>query len=129
MEIVNCYCGAANSFQECCEPFIKGFQNPPTAQALMRSRYSAYATQEVNYLMMTTHVSQRKYLSREEILLWAKNNSWLKLEILDATDNTVEFKAYYLNASLQTIVHYEKSIFKFENGSWYYVDGTFYDLD
>jgi SEC-C motif-containing protein len=124
---LHCFCGSDVPFQNCCEPYIKGFQKVPTAKALMQSRYSAYATQEVDYLMMTTHISQRKFHSKQEILLWAKNNSWLKLEILAETYNTVEFKAYYLNVSLQTIVHHEKSTFKLENGNWFYVDGIFYE--
>ncbi|MFV5699739.1 YchJ family protein [Flavobacterium sp. ZT3R17] len=122
-----CYCGSQKNFQECCEPIIKGIQKTSTAESLMRSRYSAYATHEVNYLLATTHVSERKYYSKTEILKWATSNQWLQLEIINTTANTVEFKAYFLDSKLQKQIHHELSTFKLENGSWFYVDGKFFN--
>ena len=120
-----CFCGSAISFQNCCEKYINGTQKAPTALALMKSRYSAYATHQVDYLLDTTHSSQRKYYSKDDILNWATANQWQKLEIIAATENTVEFKAYFLDANKQSHIHHEFSTFKKENGSWFYVDGTF----
>jgi len=122
----NCYCGNSIPFAECCEIFIKESEKAPTAEKLMRSRYSAYATQAVDYLMETTHVSKRKYHSKEDILIWSKSNQWIKLEILNSSENTVEFKAYYIDSDLKAQVHHEKSTFKNDNGLWFYVDGEFY---
>lgn len=39
-----CYCNSQKEFKDCCEPYIKGLEKAPTAEALIRSRYSAYAT-------------------------------------------------------------------------------------
>jgi len=122
----NCYCGNVKPFAECCEIFIKEIEKAPTAEKLMRSRYSAYATQAVDYLVNTTHVSKRKYHSKEDILDWSKSNQWIKLEILNSSENTVEFKAYYIDSELKAQVHHEKSTFKNDNGLWFYVDGEFY---
>jgi SEC-C motif-containing protein len=61
----------------------------------MRSRYSAYARQESDYLVATTHPYEEEYHSKEDILAWARSNDWQKLEVLKSTDNTVEFKAYF----------------------------------
>jgi SEC-C motif-containing protein len=121
-----CYCGLEKIFQDCCEPIIKGIQKAPTAESLMRSRYSAYATHQADYLLESTHISERKYYSRSEILLWATSNQWLKLEILKSTETIVEFKAYFLDSKLQKQIHHELSTFKLENGSWFYVDGKFF---
>ena len=121
-----CYCGLEKTFQHCCEPIIKGIQKAPTAESLMRSRYSAYATHQVDYLLESTHISERKYYSRSEILLWATCNQWLQLEILKYTETTVEFKAYFLDSKLQKQIHHEFSTFKLKNGSWFYVDGKFF---
>ena len=121
-----CYCGSDKNFQDCCEPIIKGIQKAPTAESLMRSRYSAYATHQADYLLESTHISERKYYSRSEILLWATSNKWLQLEILKYTETTVEFKAYFLDSRLQKQIHHELSTFKLENGSWFYVDGQFF---
>ena len=70
------------SFQDCCEPYIKGIDNAPTAEKLMRSRYSAFASGAADYLANTTHISKRRLLQQKEILAWSKANKWLKLEVL-----------------------------------------------
>lgn len=121
----NCYCGNSFPFQDCCEPYIKGIDNAPTAEKLMRSRYSAFATGAADYLVNTTHISKRRYHNKKEILAWSKANKWLKLEVLASTETTVTFKAYYLDENLKAQVHYEHSTFKFENNKWFYVDGEF----
>lgn len=122
----NCYCGNPIPFSDCCEPYIKGIKAAPTAETLMRSRYSAYAVHAIEYLLKTTHISQRKYHSKKGIEQWAVSNQWVKLEVLQATEKTVEFKAYFLDDQLQPQVHHEKSTFKQQNGHWFYVDGKFY---
>ena len=121
----NCFCGSDKSFESCCNLYISGAAKAPTALALMKSRYSAYAAHQADYLLATTHSSERKYYSREEILKWAAANKWQKLEIISATENTVEFKAYFIDQNNVNQVHYEFSAFKQENGSWFYVDGKF----
>lgn len=120
-----CFCGSDIAFESCCHRYISGAQKAPTALALMKSRYSAYATHQADYLLATTHRSERKYYSRADILQWATANKWQKLEILSSTENTVEFKAYFLDQNNTNQVHYEFSTFKQEDGSWYYVDGKF----
>lgn len=120
-----CFCGSSIPFKDCCQKYIDGTQKVPTALVLMKSRYSAYATHNADYLWNTTHSSQRKYYSKEAILHWARANEWQKLEIISATENTVEFKAYFLDEYKINQVHHEFSTFKQENGSWFYVDGKF----
>ena len=121
-----CYCGSSNSYKECCEKFINSSQNASTAEALMRSRYSAYATQAVDYLIATTAVLQRKLLIKSDILEWSQSNKWNKLEIIEATENTVEFKAYYTDSNNLSYIHHEKSTFIIEDEKWCYVGGEFY---
>jgi SEC-C motif-containing protein len=121
----NCYCGNSISFKDCCEPFIKGTTNAPTAEKLMRSRYTAFATGATDYLVNTTYVSVRKFHNKSEILARSQSNQWLRLEILAATETTVTFNAYYLDENLKAQIHYEHSTFKLENGKWFYVDGEY----
>jgi len=125
MESKKCFCDTGLLFEDCCGLYLQNNQKVPTALALMRSRYSAYATHNGDYLLKTTHISERKYYSKAEILKWATANTWQKLEILSFTENTVEFKAYFLDSNQKLQVHYEFSTFKFENDAWYYVDGKF----
>ena len=123
----NCYCGSNSSFVNCCQPYIKGIQKVPTAEALMRSRYSAYATGAADYLVATTHISTRKFHKKSDILEWSKSNQWIKLEVLTSTKTTVKFKAYYLDYQLKAQIHEEFSTFVLENGSWFYVEGAIID--
>ncbi len=124
----SCYCGSAISFEKCCEPILVGNQKAVTAEVLMRSRYSAYATHNADYLVATTHSSTRATHSKNEILYWATSNQWQRLEIIRVTTNTVEFKAFYFNPNKELQVHHEHSRFVEENGEWMYVDGDYFEL-
>ena len=125
MENKKCFCDTGLLFNECCGLYLDNNQKAPSVLALMRSRYSAYATHNAEYLLNTTYISERKYYSKAEILKWATSNKWQKLEILSFSENTVEFKAYFLDANNKLQTHYEFSTFKFENSAWFYLDGKF----
>lgn len=114
----------------CCQPFIGGFAKPATAEELMRSRYTAYATVEVDYILRTTHPSTRRFHEAESIKNWAQTASWEKLEIISKTEGaakdksgTVEFKAFYTDADGKPQIHHERSNFRKELGKWFFVDG------
>ena len=125
---LSCYCGSDLSFEKCCEPILSGKLKATTAEVVMRSRYSAYATHNADYLIATTHSSTRATHSKDEILYWATSNQWQRLEIIRVTSNTVEFKAFYFNPNKELQVHHEHSRFVEENGEWMYVDGDYFEL-
>ena len=120
-----CPCGSTDLFSDCCQPKIEGKVKVKTAEELMRSRYSAYVVSAIQYLIDTTYKTLRKEQSYKDIEQWSNENYWQKLEVLNSIENTVEFKAYFLNYSNQQQVHFEKSTFVFEEGSWYYSSGEF----
>lgn len=120
-----CPCGSHQLLENCCFPHIE-HQTAPTAEALMRSRYTAYTLHNAEYLYQTTLFSERRFTSKSEILNWAEQNTWMKLEILESTEKTVTFKAYYFDVSGKPQIHHEKSTFKFVQGKWYYVSGKFF---
>jgi SEC-C motif-containing protein len=123
--MTSCYCGSNLPFENCCQPYINGILKAPTAEALMRSRYSAFTTGAADYLVATTHSSTRKFHKKADILDWSQSNQWIKLEVLASTATTIKFKAYYLDYQLKAQIHEEHSTFIFENGSWFYVDGKY----
>lgn len=125
MSSLNCYCGSGKPFSTCCEPYITEKEKAPTAEALMRSRYSAYAVCNASYLWLTTAPKERRHHSKTAILEWAKSNQWIKLEVLKATETTVEFKAYYIDYNLEAQIHHENSRFINQGGNWYYLDGDY----
>ena len=126
MAAVDCYCGSGMLFSNCCEPYLTNLLKAPTAEALMRSRYSAYCIQAGDYLLATTHISRRRFHKKEDLMEWSSSNKWLKLEVLKATETVVEFKAYFLDNRFKATVHHERSSFVNEDGNWFYVDGVFY---
>ena len=118
-----CYCGNPASFSECCQRFISGKEFPETPEQLMRSRYSAYAAGEIDYLIDSTHPSTRKLYSRTEMARWMRSNKWLKLEIIKSDGALVEFKAHFVEGLKSPEIHHERSTFQKENGRWYFLDG------
>jgi SEC-C motif-containing protein len=126
---MKCYCGSKKDFDQCCEPIIAGKVKPANPEALMRSRYSAFALADVAYIEKTTDPSQRDTFDREGTLHWAKSSEWLGLEIVEApvpeataTTGQVEFIAKYKHEG-QESTHHERSEFKKRDGQWYFVDG------
>ncbi len=125
-----CACGSEKSYSECCEPYIKGKKHAPTAVALMRSRYSAFANGEMDYIYNTHHESTRSELDMDSVKNWATNSEWLGLEIRETemgsekdAEGKVEFKCKFIfNGQEQT--HHELSTFVKEKGQWYFVDGA-----
>jgi SEC-C motif-containing protein len=89
----------------------------------MRSRYSAYATGEIDYLIESTHPSTRKLYSLADIEGWMRSNKWLKLEIISCVGAIVEFKAHFVEGLNSPEIHHERSTFQKENGRWYFLDG------
>ena len=128
-----CPCGNPRSYATCCGHFHAG-SVAPTAEALMRSRYSAYVLTLEPYLLATWHASTRPPAlgleSNGEADKQAKQKTrWLGLEIkrhqLTGTDSaSVEFVARYKTAGRAQRMH-ETSRFLREDGRWYYLDGEF----
>jgi SEC-C motif-containing protein len=121
-----CYCKSGSNFSECCEPILRVLDLAPSAEALMRSRYSAYCLGDVNYLQATTHDHTWTDEELKFIQDWADNSTWQHLEVVEASDDIVEFKAYYIFEGVQH-VHHERSVFRKVNDMWKYVDGDIYE--
>ena len=120
-----CPCGRGTPAAQCCLPYITGAAQPPDPESLMRSRYTAYTLHNADYIYATTYPAERRHHNKKDILAWAKSCHWLKLEVLKAEGNSVEFKAYYLDSSLKPQVHHERSFFKMVGDAWFYATGMF----
>ena len=119
----NCYCGSEKSYQECCEIRHHDLKTVENAEQLMRARYSAFCLGLIDFLYQSFHPSSRRFQKKTEIAQWSKENQWVGLEVLKATENTVEFKARFIAHDTVAYVHHEKSRFQKLQGTWYYVDG------
>ena len=54
-----CPCGTERLFQHCCQPLLTGAAAPETAEALMRSRYTAFVVGDDAYLAASWHSATR----------------------------------------------------------------------
>lgn len=124
-----CPCGTGRRYAECCEPYISGRRHAPNAEALMRSRYTAYTLPDQKYLERTWHARSRPVLN----LLTSdqqKATKWMGLEVLahshQGNKATVEFVARYKVNGRACMLH-EVSKFEYETGQWFYVDGDIRD--
>ena len=140
-----CPCGGP-SYAACCGPYIDGAAIAPTAETLMRSRYTAYGLRNEPYLLVTWHASTRP---SEPILSDEEKVQWLGLEVksalrlrqrkaevagvataqpADPDRDTVEFVARFkVNGKAQRLHEISNFVREPADGGprWYYVDGSF----
>lgn len=125
---MKCPCCSGKDYKDCCEPFHKMETHAPTAEVLMRSRFSAFAIPNAEYLMETTLPGKRKFHNKADLQEWGEINQWTKLEIVATPAlNIVEFIAFYTDAEGENQVHHEISVFQKMHNRWYYVSGEFVD--
>ena len=120
-----CDCGAPRPYADCCGRFHSGplHLQAPDAEALMRSRYSAFVRDLTGYLRDTWHPSTRPSTLEPN----PDGLRWLGLEVRrhsvqDVDHATVEFVARSKLGGRAQRLH-ETSRFVREGGRWFYVDG------
>jgi len=136
-----CPCRSGATFAECCEPFVRGQRGASTAEALMRSRYSAFSTGEADYIVRTQHESTRSGRDRADVLKTIAETDWVNLIVIATErgqvgddDGIVEFVAAFKSKPLNLFASSsdgvadirqmrERSSFVKEGGKWFYTDG------
>lgn len=125
---MQCPCSIEKKYSDCCKKAHQNIGSVSSAEALMRSRYSAFVLANIEYLQKSHH-SKTRPLKKEkrDIEKWAKSVKWLKLEVLNTTKGTandstgtVEFKAFFMENGEINVIH-ENSKFVKENNHWVYV--------
>jgi SEC-C motif-containing protein len=118
------------NYETCCEPFISGSQKAPTAEALMRSRYTAYTQRNTPYLLATWHPDTRPAsLDLNE----SPRPAWIGLKVIrheqqDESHALVEFVARYKINGRAFKLH-ETSRFLNVDGQWFYLDALDSETD
>jgi SEC-C motif-containing protein len=122
-----CPCGTGESFARCCLPLHAGERQAETAEELMRSRYSAYAVGDLDYVWRTWHPR-----TRPSSLTPDTGIEWLGLSIVDVAAGgreddagQVEFRAQYRQGRRTGTLH-ERSRFAVRARRWFYVDGDLF---
>lgn len=127
-----CPCTSGKVYKECCNPYHEG-ELPGNALLLMRSRYSAYALSNADYIIATTHPGNPAYSNdtekwKKEICLFSQKTDYQKLDILNFQDGEKEaFVTFvaYLKQSEKDETFTEKSHFLKIQGKWLYYMGKF----
>ncbi|MFF0370982.1 MULTISPECIES: YchJ family protein [unclassified Micromonospora] len=119
-----CPCGSGQAYADCCAPLHRGVAQAPTAEALMRSRFSAFAVGDSGYLLRSWHSS-----TRPERLELDPGQRWTRLEVVETergglldTAGTVTFHAHHRAAGRPGTLT-ERSRFVREDGRWVYLAG------
>lgn len=87
-----CPCASGLGYAACCRPYHRREREAPTAEALMRSRFCAFAKKEGSYLVATLHPAHedKKHLTEAQILDSVRDTSrdfrYLDLTVLDRAD-------------------------------------------
>ncbi len=122
-----CPCGTGQRYAACCARWHEGAEHlqAPTAQALMRSRYSAFVKENATYLLDTWHAS-----TRPASMDFEPGLKWLGLEVKSQTALTheneaeVEFVARARQKDGRAFRQHERSRFLKEKDQWFYVAGV-----
>ncbi|MCR9135565.1 MAG: YchJ family metal-binding protein [Alphaproteobacteria bacterium] len=125
-----CPCGRDRSYADCCGRFLDGPDRPEAAEELMRSRYTAYVLERIDYLRDTLWPRNQPLFDMAATARWAGENHWAGLTVIDVRDGgpadregTVLFEARFLSAG-QLHTHRECSRFKKKKGRWFYVEAV-----
>jgi len=126
---MSCHCGDERPYEACCGPFIQGIEAPPTAETLMRSRYSAYVVGAIDYIIDSNDPEEVEKVDRESTESWSKNSEWHGLEVLSVENGlagdskgVVEFTADFTFED-ERQKHHEVAYFRKRENRWYYADG------
>ncbi|MCK9534665.1 MAG: YchJ family protein [Pseudomonas sp.] len=123
-----CPCNPNRALHDCCGRYHLGAL-ASSAQALMRARYSAYATQHIEFIKSTSLPAQQAHLDMAAIAQWSQNSQWLGLEVIaetlaqDQRHATVEFIAHWQDEHGRQ-QHQETSLFIKPAERWFFYDPT-----
>ena len=127
--MAECACGSGKDFDVCCGPVLKGETPAAFPEAVMRARYTAYATGELDYLRESLMPEARADFDEQGVSSWSGSAEWKGLEILDVSGGTgkddtgeVEFKAHYAQSGVDQS-HHERASFRKVDGVWLYEEG------
>jgi SEC-C motif-containing protein len=129
---MQCPCHSGLSYQECCGPYHTKKELPESALQLMRSRFSAYALKNADYIMETTHPENILYSTNQEewkesILFFCKKTEFRGLKIIEVLEGTLESYVTFfahLFQDHQDVSFQETSHFYKIDDRWLYFSGV-----
>lgn len=121
--MTTCHCGLNTPYEGCCGRYLDGETPAPTPEALMRSRYTAYATNQIDYIANTMKGKPAIGFERQHVAEHNKDITWEQLTVIDAQADTVSFMATYTDTSGKKHCLAEISQFEQQGPQWFYIEG------
>ena len=129
MSDTRCPCGSGALLTECCGPILDYARKAETAEQLMRARYTAYATSNIDFLYGSSGEAVQQEFDPEASRRWAEGSEWNGMQILATeqgqaqdSEGVVEFIARY-SVNGTEFEHHERSFFQRIDGEWKFIDG------
>lgn len=122
-----CPCNSDKAYSACCGLYIGTKEHAPNPEAMMRSRYTAYVIGDIDHLMKTIPLLQRKAFDQRAALAWSKAAEWLGLDVKGSKEfeqgkkARVEFIAKYKIEGEEQI-HHEIALFEKTQNRWFFID-------
>lgn len=127
--MTECPCNSGKNFDECCGPLLDGSQKASTAEALMRSRYTAHVKGNFDHVANTHAPEAQGSYNKAAAEAQSVKTEWVGLEITETiaggeSDDigTVTFTAQFKEKG-DLHAHRERAEFRRVDGEWMYVDG------
>ncbi len=127
-DTASCPCHSGRPYILCCGPLLAGDLVALTAEALMRSRYTAYVSRDIAYLLRSWHPTTRPDQINPDVIPEWQGLLIVRTEQGAETDNEgiVEFQATAVSLNKAWQLHEVRRFLK-EDGQWLYVDGDIKD--
>jgi SEC-C motif-containing protein len=125
-----CPCGSSAPLAACCGPVVRGDRRAPTAERLMRSRYTAFALGDEPHLLRSWHPS-----TRPASVTFVAGQRWTRLDVLATVagdlldrEGEVEFRAHYERRGGTGALHELSRFVRDDEGRWVYLGPVEADL-
>jgi SEC-C motif domain protein len=118
-----CPCCSGLPYEICCEPVITGAP-AATAEALVRSRYTAFAKRCLDHVEHTHAAEIKADFNRAEAETLAEECEWLELRIHKAVEEgdaaEIEY-AVRVRRENRTLIKGVQSRFRRDDGKWFFL--------
>lgn len=126
-DLDDCPCFSGNAYHTCCKPFMQGEAWPETPLALLRSRYTAFALKNIDYLERTMRAKAAISFNTNYLRKFINNVDCIALHIqhskVGQSQAIIEYKAIFKHKEhLEKQTLHQYSFFNRIDNHWYHTN-------